>query len=111
MPAWHAAADIVVNSSDSEGTPLVLIEAGAAGRPVVATRVGGVADVVLDGETGWVVERDDEAAFAERIGRLVADPALRERMGAAAMARSHAHAAGRLVGDVAALYADLVAGR
>jgi glycosyltransferase involved in cell wall biosynthesis len=111
MPSWHAAADVVVNSSDSEGTPLVLIEAGATGRPVVATRVGGVADVVIDGETGWVVEREDEAAFAERIGRLVADPAMRARMGEAAVARSQAHAAGRLVGDVAALYADLVARR
>ena len=81
MPAWHAAADIVVNSSDSEGTPLVLIEAGATGRPVVATRVGGVADVVIDGETGWLVEREDEAGFAERIGRLIDDPAMRDADG------------------------------
>ena len=109
MPAWHAAADIVVNSSDSEGTPLVLIEAGATGRPVVATRVGGVADVVIDGETGWLVDREDEAGFAERIGRLIDDPAMRSRMGDAAAARSQAHAAGRLVDEVAALYADLVA--
>ncbi len=111
MPAWHAAADIVVNSSDSEGTPLVLIEAGATGRPVVATRVGGVADVVIDGETGWLVERDDEAAFAERIGRLIDDPAMRSRMGDAAAARSQGHAAGRLVDEVGALYADLLATR
>ena len=109
MPAWHAAADIVVNTSDSEGTPLALIEAGATGRPVVATRVGGVEDVVVDGVTGWLVDRDDEAAFAERIGRLVEDPGMRARMGEAAMARSHAHAAGRLVDDVAALYAELLA--
>ncbi len=109
MPAWHAAADIVVNSSDSEGTPLALIEAGATGRPVVATRVGGVEDVVVDGVTGWLVDRDDEAAFAERIGRLVEDPGMRARMGEEAMARSQAHAAGRLVDDVAALYAELLA--
>ena len=109
MPTWHAAADIVVNTSDSEGTPLALIEAGATGRPVVATRVGGVEDVVVDGVTGWLVDRDDEAAFAERIGRLVDDPGMRARMGEAAMARSHAHAAGRLVDDVAALYAELLA--
>jgi glycosyltransferase involved in cell wall biosynthesis len=111
MPSWHAAADIVVNSSDSEGTPLVLIEASATGRAVVATRVGGVADVVIDGETGWLVEREDEAAFAELIGRLVEDPGMRARMGEAAVARSQAHASGRLVGDVTALYTELSEGR
>ena len=63
MPVWHAASDIVVNSSDSEGTPLVLIEAAASGRPAVATRVGGVPDVVVEGVTGWLVDREDEAAL------------------------------------------------
>ncbi len=66
---------------------------------------------MIDGETGWLVEREDEAGFAERIGRLVDDPAMRARMGEAAVARSQAHASGRLVGDVTALYTELAAGR
>jgi glycosyltransferase involved in cell wall biosynthesis len=109
MPVWHAAADIVVNSSDSEGTPLVLIEAAASARPAVATRVGGVPDVVIEGVTGWLVDREDEAAFAERIGRLVRDPEMRRRFGDEAFARRQTHDASRLVDDVAGLYAELLA--
>ena len=51
--ALYSALDVVVLTSRNEGTPAALIEAGAAGRPAVATRVGGVADVVRDGETGF----------------------------------------------------------
>ena len=110
-PAWHAAADVVALSSDREGTPLTLIEAAAAGRPVVATAVGGVADVVDDGRTGFVVEPDDEASLAERLERLALDPNLRTRLGRAAPARADAFAAGRLVDDLDRLYREILAER
>jgi glycosyltransferase involved in cell wall biosynthesis len=84
-----AAADIYCQMSQwEEACPLVLEEAQAAGRPVVATRVGGIPELVLDGETGYLVGRQDEAAAAARLIELVDDPARRRRMGEAA--RRHA---------------------
>jgi len=110
-PAWYAAADIVALSSDSEGTPLSLIEAAAAGRATVATDVGGVADVVADGVTGLVVPRDDEAALAETLARLGNDLALRTRLGAAAPERAERYAAERLVDDLDSLYRQVLSER
>ena len=85
---WWREADIGALSSDSEGMPVALMEAAACGLPVVATGVGGVAEMVEDAVTGFVVPPGDAAAFAERLGRLIADPALRTRMGAAARQRA-----------------------
>ena len=110
-PAWYAAADIVALSSDSEGTPLSLIEAATAGRATVATDVGGVADVVVDGVTGIVVRCEDEAALAEALARLGNDAALRARFGAAAPERAVRYAAERLVDDLDSLYRHLLAER
>ena len=81
VAAWYAICDAVVLSSASEGTPVTIIEALAAGRPVVATRVGGVPDVVEDGETGFLIGPGDTAAMAERLEVLARDPALRASMG------------------------------
>jgi glycosyltransferase involved in cell wall biosynthesis len=78
------AADIAALTSDTEGMPAVLLEAGALGLPVVTTRVGGVAECVLDGKTGILVERNDEGAFANAIRDLVALPESRRRLGSAA---------------------------
>jgi glycosyltransferase involved in cell wall biosynthesis len=75
------AADVVVMCSDNEGVPLLLIEAGLANKPVVSTRVGSVSDVVEDGATGLLVEREDREALQHAVERLVRDPTLRERMG------------------------------
>lgn len=63
----YADADVVVNHSLNEGTPVALIEAMAAARPVIATRVGGNADVVRPGETGWLVEGNNPRDFADAI--------------------------------------------
>jgi glycosyltransferase involved in cell wall biosynthesis len=68
---------------NSEGIPTVILEAMAAGLPIVATDVGAVREVVHDGENGFVVAPLDDAAIATAIERLVADPALRARLGAA----------------------------
>ncbi|MCI0696569.1 glycosyltransferase [candidate division KSB1 bacterium] len=82
--AWFPAFDLLcLPSLDLEGTPNVLIEASAAGLPVVVTRVGGVAHVVDDGVTGLLVPPQDVHALANRIGRLLVDSTLRRRMGEA----------------------------
>jgi glycosyltransferase involved in cell wall biosynthesis len=107
-----AAADIAALSSDSEGTPVALIEAAAAGRPAVATAVGGVADIVLHESTGLLVPARDDAALAAGLRRLVVDPELRGRMGAAA--REHVlprYSSTRLVRDIETLYEELLGTR
>jgi glycosyltransferase involved in cell wall biosynthesis len=83
----HAAADLVVVTSDNEGMPVSLIEAAMAGRACVTTDVGSAGEVVLDGRTGRVVPREP-AALADAIAELLIDPELRRALGAAA--REHA---------------------
>ncbi|MFN8522548.1 MAG: glycosyltransferase family 4 protein [Chloroflexota bacterium] len=82
LPALYAASDVVLLSSSFDNSPNAVLEAGACGRPVVATRVGGVARYVDEGETGYLVDSGDHAAFANRILALLDDPVARERMGA-----------------------------
>ncbi|MGQ0803891.1 MAG: glycosyltransferase [Actinomycetota bacterium] len=105
----YSAADVVVLTSDNEGMPLSLIEAGLAGRASVTTRVGSAAEVVVDGETGYVTSSaTDELAGAVR--RLLDDDALRARFGGAAKARAQREfSAARLVRDTEALYEELAA--
>ncbi|TMK71171.1 MAG: glycosyltransferase family 4 protein [Actinobacteria bacterium] len=105
----YAAFDALVLPSGNEGTPVSVIEALAAETPVVATRVGGVPDVVRDGEDGFLVEPGDSEVFAERLAELARDPALRERFGAAGRARVvPRYAVERLVDDIDRLYRALL---
>jgi glycosyltransferase involved in cell wall biosynthesis len=85
-----AAADVFVQCSRSEGLPLSLLEAMAASRPVVVTRVGGMPDAVLDGEAGCVVPPGDPAALAAAIAQLLADRDRAAALGRAARARAEA---------------------
>ena len=78
-------------SGDSEGTPVSILEAGASGLPVVSTRHGGIPDVVLDEETGMLVEEGDIEGMARRMLRLLRDPALAARLGGEARRRVRAH--------------------
>lgn len=104
----YAAADAVALSSANEGTPVSVIEAQAAGLPVVSTDVGGVRDVVVDGSSGFVVPRGDLAALADRLARLT-DPEVRERMGAAGRHRAtERYGVPRLVSDIDMLYRELL---
>jgi glycosyltransferase involved in cell wall biosynthesis len=110
LPVLYGALDVVVLTSRNEGTPVALIEAGAAGRPVVATDVGGVAEVVRDGASGFVVPPGDAAALAARVGTLLDDPEAARAMGLAGREWVRARfSSERLVDDLTALYSELVA--
>jgi len=103
-----SAADIVVLTSDNEGTPLSLIQAGMAGLPVVSTNVGSVPEVVLDNVTGLITSLDVQE-IADALEKLVADKALRERLGHAAQEFTLANfGVQRLVQDHVELYKKLL---
>ncbi len=106
---FYAAFDALVLPSGNEGTPVSAIEALAAGRPVVATRVGGVPDVVRDGEDGFLVDAGATDELADRLARLARDPELREQMGRRGRERVlPRYAVDRLVDDVDQLYRELL---
>jgi len=107
---WFHSFDALLLPSRSEGTPVSAIETLASGRPVVATRVGGVADVVRDGVDGYLVALGDVDAAADGLATLAADPELRQRMGAAGRERVlRRYRVPRLVEDVDRLYRALLA--
>jgi len=106
---FFAAFDVFVLPSGNEGTPVTAIEALASGCPVVATRVGGVPDVVTDGEDGFLVDPGDVEGLAASLARLANDPALRARMGGAGRERMRSrYAVDRLIDDVDRLYRELL---
>jgi glycosyltransferase involved in cell wall biosynthesis len=106
----YADLDVVVISSDNEGTPASLIEAMATGCPVVATRVGGVPDLVADGETGRLVPSGDREALAGALLALFQEPERTAQMADLARRRVlERHQAKRLVADVDRLYRELLA--
>lgn len=106
----YAAADVVALTSLNEGSPVSLIEAMACGRAVVATRVGGVADVVEDGVTGLLVPARDARGLSRALAQLLRSPAEAARMGAAGRDSVRTRfAAARLVADVERLYDHLLA--
>jgi glycosyltransferase involved in cell wall biosynthesis len=105
----YADLDLVVLTSRNEGSPVSLIEAMAAARPVVATRVGGVPDLVEDGVTGCLAVPGDASALARDMEALLVDPTRRRAMGLAGRRRvAAAFGAERLVADMDRLYTTLL---
>jgi glycosyltransferase involved in cell wall biosynthesis len=82
-----SAVDVACLNSDREGSPLSVMEYMAAGKPVVATRVGGVPDIVVDGQTGVLIDRYDPPGLAAALSELLLDPERAARMGQAGLER------------------------
>jgi glycogen(starch) synthase len=107
VPRILAGLDLLALPSQYEEMGSVLVEAMATGVPVVASRVGGIPDVVRDGVTGVLVPPGDAAALAAALDELVADPARRQRMCVAAREQAEQYSWPGLAARVAALYARL----
>ncbi|MGV3517096.1 glycosyltransferase [Luteitalea sp.] len=110
LPRIYADLDVVALTSRNEGSPVALIEALASARPVVATRVGGVPDVVEDGRRGWLVEMDDAVALSDRVLQILESPD--QAAGVAEEGRRHvlaAYGSTRLIHDIDGLYQRLLA--
>ncbi len=106
-----AASDIVILTSDNEGTPLSLIQAGMAALPVVTTNVGSIPEVVIDGVTG-IVTNVDVMEMADALEKLAGDVGLRGRMGSNAQEFTMANfGVNRLVHDHEELYKRLISNR
>lgn len=104
---WLAAADVFLTASVTEVHPLTVIEAMAAGLPVVGVHSPGISDTVQSGVTGWLA--DEPRCLAEMALPLLLDEAQRQRMGAAARQASQQYAIGHTVSQTVALYERLIA--
>ena len=109
LPRIYADLDVLVVSSDNEGTPVSAIESMASGCPVVATRVGGIPDVISDGDTGYLVPAGDADALASRILSLLRDDQEVSRLRASARAYARdRYNLRRLISDIQAIYENLI---
>jgi glycosyltransferase involved in cell wall biosynthesis len=108
VASYLAAADVVAVPSRNEGMGRVIVEAMALGLPVVATAVGGIPDVVTDGECGRLVGPEDVDALAAALIELGRDPALRRKLGEAAVRRAEAFSTAVASEKLLAVYATLV---
>lgn len=112
VAGYYRLFDAFLLPSVNEGTPVSAIEALASGTPVVATRVGGVPDVVRDGEDGFLFEPGDTDGAAERLALLASDATLRSALGASGRERVlRRYSVSRLVEDVDRLYRSLLSER
>ena len=109
LPRIYADLDLLVVSSNNEGTPVSAIEAMAAGCPVVATRVGGLPDIVQDGETGYLVPAKQSQPLAAAMLELIRDSQRAKQMGRSAQCSvKETFALDRLLRDTENLYEELL---
>ena len=109
VPSILAISDILVLPSLSEGLPFVVPEAMASGLPVVATRVGGIPEAVIEGETGFLVEPASASGLEQALVRMLDDRNLMRNMGAKGQQRAFREFnVDRMVGDTCALYSTLL---
>jgi glycosyltransferase involved in cell wall biosynthesis len=111
VPGVLASADLLVLPSVYEELGTVLVEALHAGLPVIASRVGGIPEVVVDNETGLLVPPGDPAALARAIDTVLGDHELARRLAANSRRRAPRYHLERVAGQVADLYAQLIAER
>lgn len=105
----YAGFDVAVQASNTEGLPNVVLEAAAAGLPIVATEVGGTGEILTTEVDGILVARRDAQGLADAVARLALDRSLRDRLGAAARLRSRDFSPEQLAGETGALYRRLLA--
>ncbi len=110
MPAQLAARDLWVTGSTTEVDPLTVIEALAAGLPVVGPAAPGIVDTVEDGVTGILVRPNDAPSLADGIARLCLDGELRRRMGTAARGASRRYSIEATGAEMLAIYEEVVRG-
>jgi glycosyltransferase involved in cell wall biosynthesis len=104
---WYAAADVVVLPSLSEGFPFVVLEALAMSRPVVATYVNGVPEIIEEDKTGLLVPPRDSEALKRAVRRVLRDPAWADQMGKAGRARVAARfTVGRMIHETIAVFEE-----
>ena len=84
MPEIYALSDVIVNASSIEGLPMTILEAMASKVPVIATRAGGIPDIIKDNETGLLVDSQDVNVLKTKIESLIDDQDKRRRLAAAA---------------------------
>ncbi|MDQ3701702.1 MAG: glycosyltransferase family 4 protein [Chloroflexota bacterium] len=108
MHAWRRSLLGLAPSVWPEPCPTVVMEAMVSGRAVIASRMGGLPELVADGETGLLVPPDDASALSGAMARLLADPALRERLGQAGKKRVIAFQAGTVVPQIERVYREVV---
>jgi D-inositol-3-phosphate glycosyltransferase len=100
LPLYYSAAQVVVVPSRYESFGLVALEAMACGAPVIASKVGGLADLVRDGQTGYLVPDGDPEALAARLLPLLDDPSLRRTLGEHGIATAEAYSWASVAGQI-----------
>ena len=108
IEAWHRSSIALAPSVGPEAFGLVVVEAMSAGRPVIASRIGGMADLVIDGETGLLIEPGDTKALQIAIEHLLSNPELRSRMGQAALQKVVEFQASTIVPRIEQVYEELL---
>lgn len=110
LPTYYATADVVVMPSYSESFGMVALEAMACGRPVVASRVGGLAYLIQDGITGFHVQEGNAEEMATKLQSLLVDDSMLEQIGLAARREAEAYSWQRTAGEIETVYEGLLRG-
>lgn len=108
MSAWNRCLIGVTPSIWPEPSPTVVIEAMAAGRPVIGTRIGGITEQIVDGKTGYLVEPGNSEDLRQALARLLADPQSRKSMGQAAQERAQQFSASAVVTRIEEIYQEVL---
>lgn len=108
MKAWHRSILALLPSVGPESCPTAVMEAMSTGRPVIASRIGGLVDLVADDETGFLIQPGDSLALQQAIERLLAHPDLRGRMGQAALRKVVEFQASAVVPRIERVYEELL---
>jgi D-inositol-3-phosphate glycosyltransferase len=108
LPYYYSAADILIMPSHYESFGMVALEAMACGTPVVASQVGGLAFLVQDGITGFVVPGGDPEALSKTLEKLIKDPALREKLGSQAAEYARFYSWDKIANRIKGVYEELI---